>query len=503
MELLRTERLGKQFGQHKALSDITFEIRPGEVHALVGENGAGKSTFIKMVTGVYSIDEGKLFWEDKPVVIQTPQDAVNLGISVIHQDRQLIPSFKGYENLFLGKAYPANGLSRSVKWSQMKETGETLKKRLGIDLDLNKTAQEMSPPEKTMLEILRAMMQDCKLLILDEPTASLTDREAELLFELIGRLIKQGTSILYVSHRMEEIFRLSHRITVFRNGRYIGTVAKEEATHESLVQMMTDQDAPERTSRPVKKMDGANKLLSVSGLATADGKVKQASFDVHAGEVLGIFGLAGAGRTELLEAVYGLRKIVAGTVAGANNEAVRPAPKTSLQRGIVLIPEDRRSHAMIGSMTIRENMTLPVIKRFATWLKIKHRQEKQTVKQYMESLQVKATGMEQEIGQLSGGNQQKVVFAKALLSDPKVFLCDEPTQAVDVMTREEIHRLLQRKASEGCGVVFVSSDLQEVLDIADRIVVMHEGKTIAELPNEGVTPEQVLQICYRHGEKGA
>lgn len=502
MERLRTEGLGKRFGSAPALADVSIGIRPGEVHALVGENGAGKSTLIKMITGVYSIDEGRVYWENQPVSIRHPLDAAALGIRVIHQDRQLIPAFTGYENLYLGKRYPASAFSRHVRWGEMKAKGEALMRSLGIEMDLSREVKDMSPPEMTMLEIMRAMMDDCKLLILDEPTASLTDREAERLFALIDRLVNQGTSILYVSHRMEEIFRLSDRITVLRNGRHVGTVNREEATRESLVRMMTDSDAVPGEDGRRNRTKGET-LLRVDGLATIDGKVRDASFDVRRNEIVGIFGLAGAGRTEMLEAVYGLRPVQAGSIE-YRGAPLAPAPASCLAQGIVLIPEDRRGSGMIGGMTIRENISLPVLDRFSSWFRLSGKRERREVGRLMAALQVKATGMDQEVRELSGGNQQKVVFAKALMSEPVLFLCDEPTQAVDIMTREEIHRLLAAKAEEGCGVVFVSSDLQEVLDVADRIVVMREGRTVAELDNEGVTPEQVLSICYRsNGEEAS
>jgi len=500
LERLRTEGLGKRFGAQPALSGVSIGILPGEVHALVGENGAGKSTLIKMITGVYSVDEGRVYWENEPVTIRSPYDASALGIRVIHQDRQLIPSFTGYENLYLGQRYPVSGIARGVRWKEMKARGDALKASLGIEMDLSREAKDMSPSEKTMLEILRAMMDECKLLILDEPTAALTDREAEKLFALIGRLVKQGTSILYVSHRMEEIFRLANRITVLRNGRHVGTVNRDETSRDALVRMMTDAAGPPAESGRRGRARG-EAILKVNGLSTEDGKVRGASFTLHKGEILGLFGLAGAGRTELLEAIYGLRAIREGTVefAGA---PLAPSPAFCLAKGIVLIPEDRRGSGMIAGMTIRENMSLPVLDRFASFFRLNHKRERREVGRQMEALQVKATGMDQEIRELSGGNQQKVVFAKAIMSEPAVFLCDEPTQAVDIMTREEIHRLLAGKAEEGCGIIFVSSDLQEVLDVADRIIVMRDGQTVAEMENEGVTAERVLSVCYRsNGEE--
>ncbi|WP_276356479.1 sugar ABC transporter ATP-binding protein [Cohnella caldifontis] len=499
MTLLKVEGLDKVFGQHYALSGVGIEIEPGEVHALVGENGAGKSTFIKIMTGVYTLDAGTVEWKGAKVDIPSPAASRKIGINVVHQDRHLVPSFTGYENLFLGLDYPANKSRIGVNWKAMKRRAEQLKNDFGVEIDLNKTADRMSPPEKTMLEILRAMMLECQLLILDEPTASLTDQEAERLFALIGRLTAQGTAILYVSHRMDEIFRLSDRITVFRNGQKVATVVTETTDKDSLVRLMSNAEVKKSQKRSGKAQTG-ERALELNGLSTKDGMVRDVSLNVGKGEIVGIFGLAGAGRTELLEAIYGLRELKDGSIAIAGRRSNAPTPNRSLENGVVLIPEERKRDALILGMSIRENMTLPVLKRFSGRLKLRSRAERAEVAAWMQHMDVKAAGSEQPVGQLSGGNQQKVVFAKALLSNPVLFLCDEPTQAVDVMTREEIHRLLKTQADRGCGVLFVSSDLQEVLDISDRLYVLHDRRIVAELDNDGVTAEQVLGYCYSHGK---
>lgn len=521
--LLEVRQLDKKFGKFYALQKVSLTIEPGEVHALIGENGAGKSTFIKLITGVYGPDGGDIVWQGERVEIREPKQARTLGINVIHQERHLVPSFTGFENLYLGLDYPQRKFGLGVRWRQMREQAVRLSRELSIDIPLDAPAQHMSPPERTLLEILRAMMLECRLLFLDEPTAALTDKDAEILFRLIERLKAQGTSIVYVSHRLDEVFRLSDRITVLRNGKLAGTLDRGEATREAVVRLMTDSEAvsshtnqnkvsevragspPGNIQQEANDAHAAEKtddsFLQVKGLSTADGKVKQASFHVQSGEIVGLFGLAGAGRTELLEAIYGLRALRGGEIHVEGRRVLRMTPRESIDRGIVIIPEDRRADALILGMTIRENMTLPILPQFSRKYSLAGRKERQAVSAWMEALKVKAAGQEQPVGELSGGNQQKVVFAKALMTKPKLFLCDEPTQAVDVMTREEIHRLLREQADAGCGVLFVSSDLQEVLEIADRIVVMHEGETIAELANEsGMRAEQVLQMIYNRDQ---
>ena len=335
--LLRTEKLSKSFNGVYALSNINFEVEAGEVHGLVGENGAGKSTLIKMLTGVYSIDEGTVFWEDQPVKIPNPSQSRTLGINVVHQDRTLIPTFDGVENAYLGREYPHKGMQ--VDWKTMWETVEKTRDELGIELDLSKMAIELSPPQKTCLEIIRAMMNDCKLLILDEPTASLTDKESEILFDIIGKLKKKGTSVLYVSHRMDEIFRLTDRITVFKNGSMVSCVKTSEVDKDKLVSMMTDEW---KGSDIVHNTNFGKVLLEVQGIRTKDGVMKKGSLKVREKEILGVFGLGGSGRTELLEGIYGYRPITEGTVTIDGEQQNMLSPANSIKKGMVLISEGRR-----------------------------------------------------------------------------------------------------------------------------------------------------------------
>ena len=489
--LLRTEKLSKSFNGVYALSNINFEVEAGEVHGLVGENGAGKSTLIKMLTGVYSIDEGTVFWEDQPVKIPNPSQSRTLGINVVHQDRTLIPAFDGVENAYLGREYPHKGMQ--VDWKIMWETVEKTRDELGIELDLSKMAIELSPPQKTCLEIIRAMMNDCKLLILDEPTASLTDKESEILFDIIGKLKKKGTSVLYVSHRMDEIFRLTDRITVFKNGSMVSCVKTSEVDKDKLVSMMTDEW---KGSDIVHNTNFGKVLLEVQGIRTRDSVMKKGSLKVREKEILGVFGLGGSGRTELLEGIYGYRPITEGTVTIDGEQQNMLSPANSIKKGMVLISEDRRGKALVGNLSIKENVLLSCIDRYAKHGYLDEKKEKQDVSEKAEALKIRMTGLDQRIIELSGGNQQKAVFAKALMTNPKVFLCDEPTQAVDIMTRNEIHKLLREKADAGNAVVYVSSDLKEILEVADTIQLVVQGETRQLLVNENLTTTEVLSYCY-------
>ena len=494
--LLQTEHVSKEFNGIYALRDVDFGLEAGEIHGLVGENGAGKSTLIKLLTGVYQLKEGCLLWDGAPVSITSPEDSRRLGIRVIHQDRTLIPTFNGVENCYLGLPYPTR-LGR-VDWSAMERRVRQTMEGLGIDLDLKKTAAELSPPQRTELEIVRAVMTDCRLLILDEPTASLTNREAERLFTLVRDLRQRGTAILYVTHRLEEIFLLTDRVTVLRNGALVETLPTQSVTREELIAKMTDQTAVEPLHR---RETFGDTLLEVRDITSRDGRVRRGSLCVHSGEILGLFGLGGSGRTELLECIFGCRALQGGTVTLAGELCQNLTPDKAIQKGMVLIPEDRRGKAMIANLSVRDNILLSSVDDFSRCGVLRTKAENSAAADQIDALRIKLAGPGQRMAELSGGNQQKAVFARALLTKPRVFLCDEPTQAVDVTTRGEIHRLLRQKADEGAGVVYVSSDLKELLEVADTIAVMARGRTTVCRPNRDLTPRQVLAHCYETEEK--
>ena len=484
LPLLTFHRLSKSFGAQVALQEINLTVRAGEIHALVGENGAGKSTLIKVLTGVTLPSGGELRWDGRPVSFTVPSQAQALGIRAVHQERQLVPGFSALENLYLGLAYPQR--AGRIDWRAMREAAQQRQAELGLELPLSALVQELTPTQRTLTEVLRAVMQPSRLLILDEPTASLTEQDAQLLFASIRSLSAEGCAVLYVSHRLEEVLDLADRVTVLRGGQVAAHFGRGEGSAGQLVSAMSGAasldcgSAAEYAAQPPGAV-----LLSARHLSSRDGRVRDVSFTLRSGEILGIYGLAGAGRSELLEMLAGLRTRSAGTL-----EWAVPRPTT------VLIPEDRRAHGLVAQMNLRENVTLATLAHHARRGVLSMASERQATQQAIEHLQIRAASFDQRTDELSGGNQQKVVFARALAQQPGIWLCDEPTQAVDVLTRRAIHRLLRDQTARGAGVVFVTSDLGELLELARRVLVLRAGQSVALLEGAALTRDAVLRACY-------
>lgn len=538
--LLDVKSVDKKFNGVYALKGLDFSLGEGEVHGLVGENGAGKSTFIKILGGVYKRDGGNILWngKDLPEAIR-PEESRNLGINIIFQDNVLIPAFTGMENICLGRPYPVKG--GLIQWKEMEWETEAKAAELGIHLDLKKPVSMMTPAQKKCVEIVRAMMSDCKLLILDEPTASLSDKETNLLFSIVRNLKAKGTSVLYVTHRLEEIMELTDRVTVLRNGTLVSTVDTAGTSRKELVRLMSGNEAASGVEDAETGKDAESKLqggaadrisgkggvkqpvsseaektdiqrtellgtgaegrigktaLEVHGIRSKDGIVRGVDLNVKSGQITGMFGLCGSGRTEFLECVYGTRKLAGGEVTIDGKTTTRPTPSESIRQGMAFICEDRRGKAMIPAFSVEENMMLSSIDRYTKSGWFQKRAADKKAMDMIEALKIKCVGVSHPAKELSGGNQQKVVFAKALLTEPSIWLCDEPTQAVDVATRQEIHRLLKEEAKKGKAVLYVSSDLTELLEVADEVAVMAYGKVRNTFENKDLKPTDVLACCY-------
>ena len=498
--LLDVKSVDKKFNGVYALKGLDFSLGEGEVHGLIGENGAGKSTFIKILGGVYKRDGGSILWNGKelPEVIR-PEESRKLGINIIFQDNVLIPAFTGMENICLGRPYPVKG--GLIQWKEMEREAAAKAAELGIHLDLKRPVSMMTPAQKKCVEIVRAMMSDCKLLILDEPTASLSDKETNLLFSIVRNLKAKGTSVLYVTHRLEEIMELTDRVTVLRNGTLVSTVDTAGTSRKELVRLMSGNEAASGVEDAETGKDAESKLqggtaLEVHGIRSGDGIVRCVDLNVKTGLITGMFGLCGSGRTEFLECIYGTRKLAGGEVTIDGKTMTRPTPSESIRQGMAFICEDRRGKAMIPAFSVEENMMLSSIDRYTKSGWFQKRAADKKAMDMIEALKIKCVGVSQPAKELSGGNQQKVVFAKALLTEPSIWLCDEPTQAVDVATRQEIHRLLKEEAKKGKAVLYVSSDLTELLEVADEVAVMACGRVRKTFENKDLKPTDVLACCY-------
>ncbi|MDR2019966.1 MAG: sugar ABC transporter ATP-binding protein [Treponema sp.] len=510
--VLETRGITKRFGPIFALEDVSLSIRPGEFHALAGENGAGKSTLIKILGGIYPADGGEIRWQGEPAAISSPRRSMDLGIRIIHQDRNLVPSFSGMENVYLGLGYEKRGLR--IDWKKMRNRVSLLMDELGIHIPLDTPARDLSPSQRTQVEIIRSMMTRCGLLILDEPTASFTAEESDRLFAVLKKVRSRGAAVLYVSHRLDEVTALSDRITILRNGRLIDTLETERpfrtgdaapkkagTLKDLVISLMTGDPEPAGERKTGRSRSLGDCLLEVSGLSSRDGLVKDVSLRLRSGEILGLFGLGGSGRTETLECIYGIREKAGGSIRFLGKDYPRPSARVSLTRGMVLISEDRRGRGLIPALSVKENTVISVLDRYSRLGYMDDRaQERDTVKQ-IETLSIKTGGPRQRVEELSGGNQQKVVFAKALMSLPEIILCDDPTQAVDVKTRHEIHALLRELAGQGRGVIFVSPDLRELLETADTIQIISRGRSGTCFENSGVGAEEVLSLCYAEQER--
>lgn len=505
--LLEVRGVSKAFAGVAALSAVSLTLAPGEVHALIGENGAGKSTLIHVLTGALAADGGSLRLQDVPYAPASPAQASERGVAVVHQEPQLVGSLSALDNLFVGKQFPnLTGLGRwLINRAAMRERAAQACAALGLSLPLDALVADLSVTQRTQLALVRCLMSEPHLLILDEPTAALTSTDAQQLLSQVDALRQRGKAVLYVSHRLDEVLQIADRITVLRNGAVVATVPAQGQTPASLIAAMSGQaDAHSAVPNliPVQAVPASTQpaaVLEIKQAATADGKLRHANLTLHAGELLGLYGLAGSGRTELLELLLGLRAGRVDALLAQGQPVHINNPQAASARGWVLIPEDRRGHALVLNMRLRDNLTLPFLQRFANvrgfgWLSLGR--EREAAVAAMQGLSIKATGPEQSVVELSGGNQQKVVFARALAKNAKVLLCDEPTQAVDVTTRRAIHQLLREHCARGGAALVVSSDLTEMLELAQRVVVLREGVTVANLQGAQLNAPEVLRWCF-------
>ncbi|MCA0984258.1 sugar ABC transporter ATP-binding protein [Halobacillus yeomjeoni] len=482
----------KAFAGNQVLKKVDFDVQPGEVHALMGENGAGKSTLIKVLTGIHQRDGGTIEVKGEEKTYSNPKEAEKDGIVVIHQELNIIPHLTVSENMFLGKEKTLGRTGILKKKEMYQETLDHLE-RLGVtSIHPNETAGDLSVGKQQMIEIARAISTNAEMIIMDEPTAALTDREIESLFKVIESLRKQNVSIVYISHRMEEIFQICDRITVLRDGEYIGTEQVKETDFESVVKMMVGRELGERF--PARTSTVGDKVFEVKHLAR-DGWFEDVNFHVNQGEILGVAGLMGAGRTEIMEAIFGAVKKKQGEVLLDGEPLNIKHPRDAIQAGIGFITEDRKGEGLVLHLSIRENVALTNMKAISDNGWISSKREAELIDDLIGRLHVRTTGREQEVKSLSGGNQQKVVIAKWLGIKPRILILDEPTRGVDVGAKKEIYHIMNELTEQGVAIIMVSSELPEVLGVSDRIMVIHEGKVARILPREEATQEKIMQAA--------
>ncbi|SMX48021.1 sugar ABC transporter ATP-binding protein [Maliponia aquimaris] len=497
--VLRLENIGKSFPGVRALDNVSFTVMPGEVHALMGENGAGKSTSMKVLGGIYQPDEGSIYVGDEQVVMSGPLEAKAKGIVFIHQELSLATELSVAENIYLGEL-PRKSFGR-VDWQTLFQRTDAILKKLNVGFTARTRVGDLSIANQQMVEIARALTVDAKAVIFDEPTASLTDAEKSVLFDVIADLKADGVGIIYISHRMEEIFKITDRITVLRDGQYQGTVATADTTEEAVTQMMIGRKLD--LSRNAVHHELGDVALEVRGLSC--GKLyTDVSFAVRRGEVLGFYGLVGAGRTEIAETLFGLRDPSSGQILMDGEEVRIHSPADAIARGISLVPEDRKGQGLILGMNCRDNMTLPQVDDLTAGPFMAEGAEVAIFDQYRDRLDIRTPGWKQRVGNLSGGNQQKIVIGKWLSMHPSVLIVDEPTRGIDVGSKSEIHKLLRELAAQGYAVIVISSEMPEVLHVADRIVAMYSGRIMRTFTSEEVTEDSLVQaISGLGGERAA
>ncbi|QJW48998.1 sugar ABC transporter ATP-binding protein [bacterium BFN5] len=476
----------KSFPGVKALQDVTFSLNSGEVHALLGENGAGKSTLMKILSGVYPKDAGEIEIDGNVIEIINPKAAARQGITIIHQEMNLIPELTVMENIFLGRE-PA-GLFGFLDWRTMERQTLELLSELGTDIAATELVSNLSIGEQQMVEIAKALSYETKILIMDEPTAALTERETEKLFAIMRKLAASGVGIIYISHRMDELFALSNRITVLRDGTYVGTLETQTAGYDQLIKMMVGRDVAVRF--PKQQVAIGHEVLRVENLT--NGELKNISFSVKAGEIVGVAGLMGAGRTEMARIIFGADLSTSGGIYIDGQQKTITRPADAIQAGIGLITEDRKGQGLVLGMSVGQNMTLAALRKYCRGSFVNATAEEEAVRTNIAKLNIRTPGAEQLVKNLSGGNQQKVVIAKWLETRPKVLIMDEPTRGVDVGAKAEIYNIMTMLAAEGVGIVMISSELPEILGMSDRILVMHQGRIAGEMPVEEATQEKIM-----------
>ena len=490
MALLEIHNVTKRFPGTVALSRAQLEVARGEIHAVVGENGAGKSTLMKILSGVYQADEGEIQFDGQRIAPANPHQALQLGIAIVHQELSVVPALTVGENIYPGRL-PTNRFG-FVRFGQLFDDAQQVLNKLQVQISPRELVGNLSIANQQLVEIAKALSLDCKLLILDEPTSALTDHETDILLDLLRRLAESGVSILYISHKLGEVFKLADRITVLRDGQYVGTQIVRQTSPETIVRMMVGRELGD--FYPAKSNQRGAPLLEVRDLQLHK-NAPPSGFSLYKGEILGFAGLIGSGRSELVRAVFGADPRIAGTILLDGQVIHIGSPKDAIARGIGYVPEDRKAAGLFLDMAIKLNIEASNLRAVTDRGFIAPSREAQLAEEYVKQLSVAASSIEQEVRRLSGGNQQKVLVAKWLAIHPHVLIVDEPTRGIDVGAKREIHYLLRSLADQGVGVIMISSELPEILGMSDRILVMRNGAIVGELNAAEASEERIMQYA--------
>jgi ribose transport system ATP-binding protein len=489
--VLEMRDVTKRFPGVLALDKAQLKLYQGEVLCLLGENGAGKSTLMKILAGAQPMDEGEILLDGESVSIHSPHHAQQLGISMIYQEFNLSPFLSVAENIFLGRE-PRIGKSPLIDWRRLYREAREVLARIGVELDVKRAVNTLSVAQQQMVEIAKAISVNAKIIVMDEPSATLTDHELKALFELIRTLRRQDMGIVYISHRLEEIFEIGNRVTVMRDGEHVGTEFVHKLKREDIIKMMVGRELKDEF--PKVTFDRGDEILRVEGLSRK-GAFEDVSFSLNRGEIVALTGLVGAGRTEVARAIFGADRITGGTIHLHGKPITVKSPQDAIRHGIGLLTEDRKNQGLVLGMSVRENISMAKLKDLCKGPFVRRGEERKVAENYVEELRIKTPSVEQVTQNLSGGNQQKVVLAKWLFTQSKVLIFDEPTRGIDVGAKVEIYRLMNDLVRQGVGVLMISSELPEVIGMCDRVLVMHEGRITGELPRRSMNQEAIMTLA--------
>ena len=486
--ILEIKNVTKRYPGVIALNQVSFSVKEGEIHSLVGENGPGKSTLIKTITGAIVPDEGEIIYQGKKYTELTPILSSEIGIEAIYQEFNLAPELTVEENIYMGTK-----VNKGLFIDRKKLTSKTMEilNSLNADIRPNTRIKDLTVAYMQLVEISKALAKNVKLLIMDEPTAPLTENEVEILFQLVRNLKEKGVSIIYISHRMDEIFELSDSITIMRDGEVIKTVAATDITKNQLIYDMVGRELTE--TYPKRTVECGETILEIKNLCGLSNK--ETSFCIHAGEIVGLAGLVGAGRTEIARLIIGADKKISGDVYIKGKKVEIRSPKDAIEKGIAYVSEDRKNQGVLLKLSIRWNITLPILKRLSRFMFIDRREENSCVEKYKNMLRIKTPSVNQLVGNLSGGNQQKVAVAKWLASESKILILDEPTRGIDVGAKQEIYELINHLTEEGLGILMISSEMEEIMGMSDRMLVMAEGEIVGELSKQEFSQDKIMRYA--------